>query len=183
MKPVECYKTTNNKYFNCPPRMSDGRHFTDYRPSCDVNNLIIVNNNTLSNFDYRMYLIENAEKLMDINRMYTVEKNSCGPCKEPYNDGTMLPEKTKVTCDRNSCKNSSNVLNGLGQGRKYSNNADCGNNWSYPKNVPPSRCAQSKDIFDYYNSKEVREQGKNNVRYTSASGGNAMEGGDPNNYN
>ena len=26
-----CHKTTNNKYFQCPPRMSDGRHFTDYR--------------------------------------------------------------------------------------------------------------------------------------------------------
>ena len=85
MNPVGCYKTTNNKYFNCPPRMADGRHFTDYRPSCDVNNLIIANTGTLSSFDYRMYLIENAEKLMDINRMYTVEKNACGPCKEPYN--------------------------------------------------------------------------------------------------
>ena len=29
---------SNNKYFDCPPRMSDGRNFTDYRPSCDVNN-------------------------------------------------------------------------------------------------------------------------------------------------
>jgi|688.fasta_scaffold389241_2 hypothetical protein len=182
MKSVECYKTTNNKFFNCPPRMSDGRHFTDYRPSCDVNNLIISNNKTISNFDYRMFLIENADKLMDINRMYTVEKNSCGPCKEPYNQGTMLPEKNLVQCDANTCKNSVNVLNGLGQGRKYSDNTDCGKDWSYPKNVPASKCAQSQDIFDYYNSEDVRNKGKNFVRYTSQSGGNALSGGDPSQY-
>ena len=35
-----CKKTSNNKYFNCPPRMDDGRHFTDYRPNDRVNNLI-----------------------------------------------------------------------------------------------------------------------------------------------
>lgn len=182
MKPVECYKTTNNKFFNCPPRMSDGRHFTDYRPSCDVNNLIISNNGTVSNFDYRMFLIENAEKLMDINRMYTVEKNSCGPCKEPYNEGTMLPEKTVVKCDGNTCKNSVNVLNGLGQGRKYSDNTDCGKDWSFPKNVPASKCAQSQDVFDYYNSADVRDKAKKFERYTSQSGGIALSGGDPSQY-
>ena len=35
---MSCYKASNNKYFNCPPRMDDGRHFTDYRSSCDTNN-------------------------------------------------------------------------------------------------------------------------------------------------
>ena len=32
-----CYKTSNNKFFNAPPRMSDGRHFTDYRPDYELN--------------------------------------------------------------------------------------------------------------------------------------------------
>ena len=35
-----CYKTSNNKYFNLPPRMDDARHFTDYRPNCVMNNLL-----------------------------------------------------------------------------------------------------------------------------------------------
>ena len=35
--------SNNNKnYASCPPRMDDGRHFTDYRPNCFVNNLIHV---------------------------------------------------------------------------------------------------------------------------------------------
>ena len=71
-----------------------------------------------------------------------------------------LPEKTKVTCDRNSCKNSSNVLNGLGQGRKYDSgdsNTQCGADWQFPKNIPSSNCAQDADVFDYYNGRQVRE--------------------------
>ena len=35
-----CLKTSNNKYFDCPALMSDGRTFTDYRPSNYVNDLI-----------------------------------------------------------------------------------------------------------------------------------------------
>ena len=45
-----CDKTSNNKFFNCPPRMSDGRHFTDYRPSIYVNDLVRYSNNVMSNF-------------------------------------------------------------------------------------------------------------------------------------
>ena len=53
---ASCYKTGNNKYFNAPPLMADGRHFTDYRPQCTLNNQIRAQNNGLSSFDYRMYL-------------------------------------------------------------------------------------------------------------------------------
>ncbi len=28
-----CYKTGDNRYNDCPPRMADGRHFTDFRPN------------------------------------------------------------------------------------------------------------------------------------------------------
>jgi hypothetical protein len=161
--------------------MSDGRHFTDYRPSCDANNLIISNNGVLSSFDYRMYLIQNAEKLMDLNRTYTTQKNSCGPCKQPYDVGTMLPEKSVVTCDGNSCKNSANVLDGLGQGRKYSN-TQCGSQWNFPKKVPATKCAQDDDVFDYYNTKDIVDKNRNFPRNTVQSGGKALAGGDPSIY-
>ena len=75
-----CNKTSNNKYFNCPARMSDGRHFTDYRPNCYVNNLLRYNNKTMSNYDYRQFLINNGSELMKINKDYTEEKVGCTPC-------------------------------------------------------------------------------------------------------
>ena len=174
-----CYKTTNNKFFNCPPRMDDGRHFTDYRPSCDLNNLVASNNNLVSSYDYRQFLILNADKLMDLNRGYTVQMNSCGPCKQPYEQGTMLPEQSKVQCNDKTCNSSMSVLNGLGQGRTYGP-TDCGTKWNWPKNVPYSCCGQSSDLFNYYNTVEVKN--KEFPRYTVQSGGRALSGGDPTPY-
>ena len=34
---MNCYRTSNNKYFTAPPRMADARHFTDYRENTKVN--------------------------------------------------------------------------------------------------------------------------------------------------
>lgn len=75
-----CYKTTNNKYFNCPPRMSDGRHFTDYRSNVYVNDLIKYSNKTGSNYEYRQFLIHNAGNLMKMNNDYTNYMNGCSEC-------------------------------------------------------------------------------------------------------
>ena len=123
-----CYKTSNNKYFKCPPRMDDGRHFTDYRPNCHTNNLVRTNNKIQNSFQYRMFLTRNANKLMTLNKTYNSQKNSCGPCQKPYNKGTMLPEATVVSCDKSNCYASVNDNNGLGQGRNYGNDVSC--NWS-----------------------------------------------------
>ena len=56
---------SNNKYPDCPPRMSDGRHFTDYRPSTDTNNLIKMDNDIVNNYTYRNFLTNNADKIME----------------------------------------------------------------------------------------------------------------------
>ena len=181
MNSAGCYKTTNNKFFNCPPRMADGRQFTDYRPICDVNNLIASNNNLISSYDYRQYLIQNADKLMDINRAYTVQMTSCGPCVQPYEQGTMLPEQAQTKCNSSVCQNSLNVINGLGVGRKYTD-TDCGAQWNWPKNVPVSTCSQPVDLFNYYNTKEVADANKNFPRMTIPDAGKALGGGDPSVY-
>ena len=47
---MNCYKTGDNKHLQCPPRMNDGRHFTDYRPNCYTQNLI-RSKNGITNFD------------------------------------------------------------------------------------------------------------------------------------
>ena len=53
-------RTTDNKHFHCPPRMDDGRHFTDYRSNCHFNNLVRANNAVMNSHDYRMFLTNNA---------------------------------------------------------------------------------------------------------------------------
>ena len=117
-----CNKTSNNKFFDCPPRMDDGRHFTDYRTQCTQNNQLWRQGNVKSSFDYRMYLTRNADKLLDAEREKAGLRNSCGPCMEPYDVGTMLPEKNMVTCNQSTCSVNLNNEEGLGTGRQYDTN-------------------------------------------------------------
>lgn len=65
---------------DCPPLMSDGRHFTDYRPSCHVHELIRTQNDITNSYDLKMLLTHNALKLQEINRNYYNLKNSCISC-------------------------------------------------------------------------------------------------------
>ena len=67
-----CFKTSNNKYFDCPALMSDGRAFTDYRPSNYVNDMIRINNKVYDSYNYRQFLINNAANLMKVNDEYNI---------------------------------------------------------------------------------------------------------------
>ena len=64
----------------CPPLMNDGRHVTDYRPSCYVNDLMLKQNNINNSYDYKQFLINNATKLQQINRDFYNCKNACTDC-------------------------------------------------------------------------------------------------------
>jgi len=66
---------------DCPPLMSDGQYVTDYRPSCDVHDLIIKQNNLPNSYEYRQFMIHNANNLMNINRQYYINKNQCNSCQ------------------------------------------------------------------------------------------------------
>lgn len=179
-----CYKTSNNKYFNCPPRMDDGRHFTDYRPNCHVNNLVRANNNITNSHDYRMYLTRNAEKFIDLNRVYTVQKNSCGPCTSPYHKGTMLPEKLMQSCNANSCTVTTSDKSGLGIGRKYNDRSGKCPSWpDLPVNQPYNCCADTNNLFNYYNDIDPPLQKKKVVRKSVPGGGKILSGGDAKAYN
>ena len=104
-----CDRTSNNKYFNCPPRMADGRQFTDYRPNSYVNDLVRYSNNVMSSYNYRLFLTNNAEKLMQINNEYIYEKSKCVPCNAtPIGFNTQCSvNKDYSTCYVDDC-------NGLG---------------------------------------------------------------------
>ena len=88
----KCNNTSNNKFPKCPPRMDDGRHFTNYQPNCYVNNLLQENNGLHNSFQTRMFLTHNATQMMELNRKEACSKNCCGPCQPPYDLGTMMPE-------------------------------------------------------------------------------------------
>lgn len=154
-----CFKTSDNKHIQCPPRMSDGRHFTDYRPSNFINDLIRADNNISNSLTYRKFLQENANALIDKQRHIACVLNCCGPCpisqssKEPF--GTMLPEQYMFVTDGRTTKYVLNDVNGIGTGRKYYTfghpDEACANlpsGWP-TANQPSNQCAGPLDDLNY----------------------------------
>jgi hypothetical protein len=172
---TDCYKTSNNKHFGCPPRMADGRHFTDYRPSCHINNIIRTGNNVLNSFQYRNFLTNNADELMNLNRNYACQKNCCGPCKEPYHSVNTLPEINKVKCDSHNCELVGFDPNGLGQGRIFNDEEQKCDNVGQPK-VNTNGCAKPEDNMAYYGSQLTNKDNLN--RNATPGGGTMLSGGD-----
>lgn len=62
---------------DCPPLMSDGRHVTDYRPSCYVMDLIIKQNAIHNSHVLRNFMQKNGTALMKINSDFFRAKNQC----------------------------------------------------------------------------------------------------------
>jgi hypothetical protein len=63
---------SNNKYDNFPPLMSDGRAVTaSYQPEAVLNNQLIKEINVETNWQYRQYLIANANEIIKYNRVQT----------------------------------------------------------------------------------------------------------------
>ena len=112
MEKNNCFKTSNNKYFDCPALMSDGRAFTDYRPSNYVNDMIRINNQVYDSYTYRQFLIKNADKLMSVNNEYNMLKNDCPSCNYQatavQNESVCMYNKKFGLCKTDDC-------NGLGQ--------------------------------------------------------------------
>lgn len=176
---MDCYKTSNNKYFNAPPRMADGRHFTDYRPSFELNNKIGNDNELKESYAYRQFLIDNAEKLIDVNRKHAFMINGNTECMKPFETGTMLPEKQKMVCNMKTCEVVDNYENGIGMGRVY--NTDSNGSCLAPLTEPEMKtsgnlCAPNSDLANYYPVGE--ESSENAVRVAVPSGGEVLSGGD-----
>jgi len=64
--------------------MSDGRMFTDYQPSCDLNNYIQNKYQIKNSHEYRIFLQKNAEQIMkDMTQCNEgTECKICPICKE-----------------------------------------------------------------------------------------------------
>jgi hypothetical protein len=112
----------NKEKPTCPPRMADGRIFTDYRPKCISNTSLheVQGSMPPNSYEYRQYLINNGEDIMNKNRQAIYNEYVCRPCMEPFNQGTMLPEQRMTKCDGNKCSFYTTDATGLGTGRNYS---------------------------------------------------------------
>lgn len=170
----ECYKTSNNKYSDCPPRMSDGRHFTDYRPSNQLELLLASDNNIQSSHQYRNFLQKNGNVIMNKNREVAVNLNGCSNCSnsnrgvEGFDNGTMLPEKYIQTCGPNGCNTKLNDENGIGLGRNYYPNLEQGNLPTQEKSYTDNDCMGNGEHYAKYGNMDP-------MRNSCPLGGNLSE--------
>ena len=176
----KCRYASDNKFFHCPPKMADGRHFTDYRPNCELHKSLPkgLNSNQMRN-----WLTRNADSVMKKNNKEAMNKNGCGPCSGQV--GTMLPETTKVRCDKRHCKVAVSDVNGLGHGRVYSEEPLANIN-SYGEVVVRSKddencCSRPEDVFNYYGD-AIKSQNHDYLDRLTVHGGEAMKGGDPESF-
>ena len=72
--------------------MSDGRHVTDYRPNCELHSSIRYHNGLYDSNQYRQFMINNANKMMEMNRQHYIQLRGCQSCKfihpDPNNNDT-----------------------------------------------------------------------------------------------
>jgi hypothetical protein len=71
----------NNVNHNCPPLMADGRHVTDYRPSCSVHAVIMKQNGLQNSHQQRMFFQRNADQL---HALYIKHFAAKAGCNQPY---------------------------------------------------------------------------------------------------
>jgi hypothetical protein len=68
---------TDNYYHKCPAMMSDGRLFTDYRSAVRREETNKYINNIIRDDEYRIFLEQNAEEIMDSVWEYDKKTKSC----------------------------------------------------------------------------------------------------------
>ncbi len=68
--------TPNNIHPNFPAIMNDGNLYTDWNPSCEMNEEIKKYAGIENNYDYRQWLIKNANYVTSVNKTSAL-KDSC----------------------------------------------------------------------------------------------------------
>jgi hypothetical protein len=78
MQSNAAFKGQNNYYPNMPALMSDDREQRSWYPEAVVDNNIKKSANITSNWEYRKYLVSNADNIMDINMRNAIMQNPSG---------------------------------------------------------------------------------------------------------
>jgi len=99
----------DNRYFKegCPALMSDGRFITSYVDSDILNQYIRHVNEINSAHDFKNFLQKNANEIMDKERKFITDKNTCKINKEGCGCGKNIEGFASIgdVNVRNSCSN------------------------------------------------------------------------------
>ena len=107
----------NNKYDNCPNRMSYA-FISNWQNKCGLINSEAKEILNKDSYAQRMYLTHNAEELMKRNAEHFYMTMNC-PCVEPYDMGTILASQSVEQCNERTCTYRTEDEFGLGVRRQY----------------------------------------------------------------
>ena len=68
-KSSNCYSASNNIHSNFPALMSDSRTWTSWQPESVINERIQQSEGIKTNWQYRQYLQQNSEQIMQYNNL------------------------------------------------------------------------------------------------------------------
>lgn len=120
-----CTRPNDNKSFQCPERMADGRLFCDWRPRSSTQYMNMLANNMPDAYSYRQYMTQNGEDIIKRNAAAAYMRAACGPCDgEDFDQGVMLPEMDQQVCDARKCTFRTTDPYGLGRSRLYTEDDD-----------------------------------------------------------
>jgi len=105
-------KISDNFILEFPARMADGRQFTDYKSNGFMNLHEQELKNTL---EYRLYLQNNAENIMDNNYNIIASINECSDCPGYQ----IVDTKSLLTCSKESCVEELKNKSGIGYDIQY----------------------------------------------------------------
>ena len=83
-----CYSGTNNVHYDFPPIMMDGRNYASWQPGASLNETIRKEQSIKTNWQYRKYLVENADTIIRNNQLSAC--NHCCACPVRYESGQKL---------------------------------------------------------------------------------------------
>lgn len=64
-----CTSGSNNIHFDFPPIMMDGRNFANWQPGAQISNDIRKQANIKTNWQYRKYMMQNADSIIKHNQL------------------------------------------------------------------------------------------------------------------
>ncbi len=70
-----CYSGSNNIHFGFPPIMTDGRNYASWQPGAALNKQLRSDAGIKSNWQYRKYLQENSDQIIEFN-----QREACNQC-------------------------------------------------------------------------------------------------------
>ena len=79
-----CRAGSNNIHPDFPPIMNDGRNYASWQPGSEINDMIRKQSGIHSNWQYRKYLMDNADTIIKKNQLEAC--NDCGNCPSTYSN-------------------------------------------------------------------------------------------------